>query len=97
MFSVLATQNILFDQFQKVSFLHTPTAASLTNYLLQKVCVLNEDCYDEAHYCQTPDLPNSQVQFIGKSGRHYIWVVVRCLLFVRNAGRNAGYNRLIPF
>jgi hypothetical protein len=51
-------------------------------------------------YCQTPDLPNSQVQpSIEKSGRLYIWVVVCCLLlFVRrNAGRNAGYNRLIPF
>ena len=36
----------------------------------------------QAHYCRTPDLPNSPVQsLIGKSGRPYILVNV-CLLFV---------------
>ena len=47
--------------------------------------------------CRTPDWPNSPVQpLIGKSGKLYIWVVVRLLFVCRNACRNAGYDRLIP-
>ena len=62
-----------------------------------RVCMMLGLCASlQCDYCRTPDLPNSPVlPLIGKSGRLYIWVVV-WLFVCRNAGRNAGYNRLIP-
>ena len=47
--------------------------------------------------CQTPDQTKIKIQSNQKSGEALY--LGSCLLFVRwrNTGRNAGYNRLIPF